>query len=108
IDPCDFWIRDATPSFPFARIAFPGQLTRVAGPNRLRHRSLIAARLFVKAKVVPLPSCRTAVTIVRFGSLRPGLDLAISGSFQFLISPRKIPAYAWRESLRSPWKLGRL
>ena len=45
-----------------------------------------------KMKVVPDPSERCTTTIGCAGSLADGLSLAIAGSFQVLISPRKILA----------------
>src|SRR5215472_5634065 len=97
----DSLIRDATPSLPVARIAVPGQSTSVAAPYLARQLSLIASRCFVNAKVVPLPSWRTTVAIVRFGSFTPGLARAITGSLHDLICPRKIPAYACRDSFNA-------
>src|SRR5262245_66580821 len=94
-------MRPATPSLPLARIELPGQLIDVAAPYCERHTSLVASRCLVKANVVPLPSWRTTVAIVRSGSLTPGLVRAIRGSFQRLICPRKVPASASREGLRS-------
>ncbi len=46
----------ATPSLPFARMAFPGQSINVDEPYWRRHFSLIASRCLENAKVVPLAS----------------------------------------------------
>ncbi len=60
----------------------------------------MASKWRVKAYVVPLASCRTAVVSVSLGSLTPGFAAAMRGSFQEVISPRKMPEYARARELQ--------
>ena len=68
-----------------------GKFTDLPVPGPLFHSSLIALRCCVKTKVVPLPSERVTGVIFVSGRVAPGLALAIFGSFQLVILPRKMP-----------------
>src|SRR5271157_6559807 len=99
-----------TPSFLGAAtiLSLLGQTTVVPNPGPLAQASLMALKCLVKTKLVPLESARRTTVMGRSGSLRFGLSLAMSGSFQFLISARKIFGYTSRLSFK-PWGLpGRL
>src|SRR4051812_34663579 len=63
-----------------------------------------AARYFAKFSVVPDSSERKNTLIAVLGSVAPGLTLAIAGSFQVLILPRKMLAVTWgvRTSVSTP------
>src|SRR6478609_511007 len=89
-----------TPSF-LAPPTPTGHSTDLPTPGPDFHFSLIAAKCWVKTKVVPLPSERCTTEMSVLGNFAPGLAAAILGSFHFLIVPRKMPAYASRVSLRS-------
>ena len=88
-----------TPEFPcaFSPARPPGHVPD--GPSG--HASGAAScRYSVKFSVVPESSARlTAVTGVS-GSSTPGFWLAMAGSFQILISPRKIAAIVAASRLR--------
>src|SRR3982751_3071461 len=88
----------ATPSFPLPPKP-TGQLTAVPRPTRLAQELSILARKSVQQNDVPDPSERCTTTIAFPGSVRFGLDFWISGSFQVVIVPRKIPAMAFWEKL---------
>ena len=64
----------------------------VLAPGPLFHSWLMALRCLVNTKVVPLPSARRTKVMSGRAGCAPGLALAISGSFQFLILPRQMPA----------------
>src|SRR5215467_12482496 len=89
-----------TPSLPFDLVPV-GQLGIVLAPTDLAKSSLTALRCCENTNDVPLLSARTTTLTGRSGNFTPGLASAIAGSFQRLTVPRKIPAYAFRESLRS-------
>ena len=55
----------------------------------------------MKFCVVPESSERCTGLIAWFGSVLPGLSAAISGAFQLVILPRKMPATVAGESCRS-------
>src|SRR6516162_2230490 len=87
-----------TPSLPFDFVP-AGQLGMVLAPTSLRKSPLIALKCCEKTNDVPLLSARTTTLTGRSGSVTPGFVVAMAGSFQRLIFPRKTPAYALRESL---------
>src|ERR1700744_2779511 len=88
-----------TPSLPLLLVP-TGQLGILLVPTALSKSGLMALKCFEKTKLVPLESARTTTLMGLFGSFAPGFALAISGSFQFLILPRKMLEYALRESFK--------
>src|SRR5215831_13461186 len=88
-----------TPSLPFDFVP-TGQFGIVLAPTDLPKSALIALRCCEKTNDVPLLSARTTTLIGVSGSVAPGLLSAIAGSFHLEIVPRKIPAYARRDSRR--------
>jgi len=85
-----------------------GQFGALLVPGPFAQSGLTALRCCVKTNVVPLLSARrTTVTLVS-GSFRPGLAAAMAGSFHFVIRPRKISAYAFRDSRSGADSSGRL
>src|SRR5215471_16309747 len=88
-----------TPSLPFDLVPV-GQLGIVLAPTDLAKSSLTALRCCENTNDVPLLSARTTTLMGRSGSVRPLLASAIAGSFQRLTVPRKMPAYAFRDSFR--------
>src|SRR5215471_19418500 len=89
-----------TPSLPLLLVP-TGQFGILFTPTALSNSGLMALRCFEKTKLVPLESARTTMLIGSSGNFAPGFALAISGSFHFLILPRKIAGYAFRGSFRS-------
>src|SRR5215813_3479741 len=87
-----------TPSLPFDRVP-TAQLGMLLAPGLLAKSSLMVLRCFVNTKVVPLLSARTITLMGASGRLTPGFALAINGSFHFVILPRNMPAYAFRDNL---------
>src|SRR5215467_8948035 len=100
-------IDDVTPSLPLAPTPV-GQFGALLVPGPFFHSSLIALRCCVKTNVVPLLSARRTTEIGRSGSFAVGFDAAIAGSFLFVILPRKIPLYAWRDRRSGAVRSGRL
>src|SRR5215471_77870 len=100
IDPGVERMLAVTPSLPFDFVPV-GQFGIVLAPTVLPKSSLTALRCCENTNAVPLLSARTTTLMGRSGSFAPGLAAAIDGSFQRLTVPRKIPAYAFLESLRS-------
>src|SRR5208283_4852674 len=88
------------PSLPLERVP-TGQLGILLIPGLLANSGLIVLKCFVKTKVVPLESARTTTLIGESGSLAPGFVRAMRGSLHFLTVPRKMPAYAFRDSRSS-------
>src|ERR1051325_4160645 len=95
-----------TPSLPLDFVP-TGQLGIVLAPTLLLKSSLIAVRCLENTKEVPLLSARTTTLIGRSGNVTPGFAAAMAGSFHRCTFPRKIPEYAFRESLRlsTPFRL---
>ena len=89
--PAVFVTTPATPDEPRA-LTPAGQLTSVELPTLLAHVGLTVVRYFVNAYVEPDPSERDTGVIFRSGKLHFGLSALSFGSFQFEISPRKMPA----------------
>src|ERR1700730_14086550 len=90
-----------TPSLPLDLVPV-GQFGIVLEPTVLLNSSLIAARCLENTKDVPLLSARTTTLMGKSGRVIPRFAPAIRGSFQRFTVPRKMPEYAFRESLRLP------
>src|SRR5262245_32730730 len=81
----------ATPAEPRAPTP-PFQATATPLPNFVFHAGLALDRYSVTLYVVPELSLRWIGVIVRSGRFVPGFSALILPSFQFLMSPAKIPA----------------
>src|SRR5262245_879687 len=99
IEPGVVLILAVIPSLPFDFVPTL-QLGMFFVPGFLANSSLIALRCCVNTSVGPLLAARTTTLIGVAGRFTPGFEAAIRGSFHILTLPRKIPAYAFRESLR--------
>src|SRR5450755_3709780 len=100
--PTDPWVcltAAATPAFLAAPVP-TGHLTVLSEPTWDFQVGLQSARNVVKPAVVPDESERCTTVIFVLGSFIPGLSLAIAGSFQVLILPRKMFAVVGPSSLR--------
>src|SRR5262249_40942430 len=92
-------IAAATPSFPSLPVPV-GHCTDLSAPTCLSHVGLCEDSHEVNTNVVPESSERWTTEIGVFGSCTPWLSAAIAGSFQVVISPRKIFAAVSPSSLR--------
>src|SRR2546421_8525516 len=90
----------ATPSLPLAPVPV-GHLTVLSAPTFDFHSGLYPDRNVVKPFVVPDSSERWTTVIGCATSFTPGFSLAIAGSLQSLIFPRKMSAIVAPSSFRS-------
>src|SRR5215471_14446922 len=100
IEPGVVLILAVTPSFPLDLVP-TGQLGILLVPGFWANSLLTALRCLEKTNDVPLLSARTTTLIGVAGSCTPGFVAAIKGSFHVVTLPRKMPAYAFRESFSS-------
>src|SRR5271165_2310124 len=94
------WTLAVTPSFPFDRVP-TGHAGMSFVPGLRANSLLIALRCCVNTNVVPLASARTSTLMALSGNFCPGFVLVMAVSFHFLTLPRKMPAYAARDNLKS-------
>src|SRR2546423_6742457 len=107
IAPSVWLIAAATPSFPSPPVP-TGHCTALSAPTFVDQSELCDASQEVNTNVVPDSSERWTTEIGVLGSETPVFWAAIAGSFQVVISPRKIFATVSPSSCRgfeTPWRL---